>query len=102
MAKKRYMSDENFQGLLTSVKQAVAISRGEMKAGRVTIRETTEALEARQNLNLSRSEFATAIGVSERTVESWEQGRRKPSGAAQVLLKIAKHNPKAVLEAVRR
>jgi putative transcriptional regulator len=97
---KKYMSDERFQGLLSSVKEAAAISKGQLK-GRVTKLETTEALEARQKLGLSRPEFASVIGVSERTLESWEQGRRNPSGAARVLLKVAKRNPKAVLEAVK-
>jgi putative transcriptional regulator len=101
MAKKQYMSDERFQELLGSVKEMNAIRRGEIKPKRVTVRELPEALEARQKLKFSRSEFASAIGVSERTLESWEQGRRNPSGAASVLLKIAKHNPKAVLRAVR-
>jgi putative transcriptional regulator len=101
MAKKRYMSDERFQDLLGSVKEMNAIRPGELKPGRVTKRELTDALEARQKLGLSRLQFANAIGVSERTLESWEQGRRNPSGAASVLLKIAKRNPKVVLEAVK-
>jgi putative transcriptional regulator len=98
---KKYMSDERFQGLLESVKEMNAIRRGEKKPARVTKRELTDALEARQKLGLSRGQFASAIGVSERTLESWEQGRRNPSGAASVLLKIAKRNPKVVLEAVK-
>jgi putative transcriptional regulator len=98
---KKYMSDERFQQLLGSVKEMNAVRRGDAKPKRVTVRELPEALEARQKLKLSRSEFASAIGVSERTLESWEQGRRNPSGAASVLLKIAKQNPKAVLQAVK-
>ena len=47
------------------------------------------------------TEFAKLLGVSERTLENWEQGRSKPSGAARSLLHIAARNPKAVLEALR-
>ena len=34
------------------------------------------------------------------TLRNWEQGRRQPTGAARVLLRIAAKHPKAVLEAV--
>jgi putative transcriptional regulator len=47
---------------------------------------------------LSQSQFAAALGVSKRTLEQWEQGRRAPSGAAQTLLKIADRHPEVLLE----
>jgi putative transcriptional regulator len=55
----------------------------------------------RHKLNLPRSEFAKILGVSSRTVESWEQGRRVPGGAVSVLLRIAERNPKIVLDALK-
>ena len=54
----------------------------------------------RGKLRKSQSEFALMIGVSVSTLQNWEQGYRTPTGSAKVLLKIAKQNPKAVLEAV--
>jgi putative transcriptional regulator len=53
----------------------------------------------RQKLGLSQSKFAALLGVSLRTLHHWEQGTRKPSGAAQVLLKIAGTHPEIVLAA---
>ena len=47
---------------------------------------------------LSQRQFASAIGVSERTLEEWEQGRRVPSGPARTLLKIAERHPEVLLE----
>ncbi|MCI5150624.1 MAG: helix-turn-helix domain-containing protein [Candidatus Electrothrix sp. MAN1_4] len=44
-------------------------------------------------MNLSQGAFAHLLGVSKRTVQQWEQGRRRPSGAAQSLLKIAEKRP---------
>jgi putative transcriptional regulator len=49
---------------------------------------------------LKRADFAQLLGVSPRTLESWEQGKRQPSGAAGILLRIAVKNPNVVREAI--
>ncbi len=54
--------------------------------------------EIRDNTGLSQSEFAKLLGVSVRTLQEWEQGRRAPSGPARTLLAIAHQNPKALLD----
>ena len=85
---------EQFQNdLLESVRQMKA-----GKAARVTDVPLTTAAEARRQVGLSQSEFAALLGVSVRTLQDWEQGRREPSGAAKTLLRVAARNPKAVLE----
>jgi putative transcriptional regulator len=53
----------------------------------------------REKLGLSQSRFARLLGISVRTLHHWEQGSRTPSGAAQVLLRVAALHPEAVLEA---
>lgn len=83
---------EQFQNdLLASVRQ---MKTG--KAGRVTAVEVSAATEARNRVGMSQSEFAKLLGVSVRTLQDWEQGRREPSGAAKTLLRIASQNPEAV------
>jgi putative transcriptional regulator len=52
----------------------------------------------RERTGLSQSRFAQLLGVSVRTLQEWEQGRRAPSGAARTLLEIAHRNPKALVE----
>ncbi len=52
----------------------------------------------RERTGLSQSRFAQLLGVSVRTLQEWEQGRRAPSGAARTLLVIAHKNPKALIE----
>ena len=52
----------------------------------------------REKTGLSQSRFAELLGVSVRTLQEWEQGRRAPSGAARTLLLIAAKNPRALLE----
>ena len=58
-----------------------------------------QAVEARRKLGLSQPQFARLLGISVRTLHNWEQGWRKPTGAARVLLKLAAMNPRAVLQA---
>ncbi len=73
----------------------------EMKAGKVHL-VTSPVVEARRNTGLSQSEFAALLGVSIRTLQGWEQGRKQPSGAARTLLAIAATNPRALLAIVAK
>jgi putative transcriptional regulator len=52
----------------------------------------------RDKTGLSQVRFAALLGVSVRTLQDWEQGRRAPSGAARTLLLVADRNPRALLE----
>lgn len=81
--------------LLESVR---AVKEG--KVGKVNLIPISIAAEARQRLGLSQAQFAGMLGVSVRTFQDWEQGRREPSGAARTLLKIAAIRPDAVHEAM--
>ncbi len=68
----------------------------DMKAGKGKV-ILSPAVEARQATGLSQAQFAALLGVSLRTLQGWEQGRKQPSGAARTLLAIARVNPRAVL-----
>lgn len=54
--------------------------------------------DIREKTGLSQPKFAHLLGVSVRTLQEWEQGRREPSGAARTLLLIAARNPRALLD----
>ena len=94
------MKKELFEELLESVKQAAAIERGEMKPSRsFTVNRDNEVTTVRAKLGLSQDRFAALLGISSSTLKNWEPGRRRPTGATKVLLKVAKRHPRIVLEA---
>lgn len=57
-----------------------------------------DVVQARQKVGVSQSAFAELLGVSRRTLQEWEQGRRKPSGAARSLIQIAIRHPEVLQE----
>ncbi len=65
---------------------------------RTVVKPTSEIVRVRMKSGLSQAQFAAVLGVSKRTLEQWEQGRREPSGAAQTLLRIADKHPEVLLE----
>ena len=63
-----------------------------------TLKEPASPKVIRKRLKLSQAAFAGLMGVSLRTVQDWEQGRRKPSGPALALLRIAEQKPDVFLQ----
>jgi len=95
------MKDPDFQNLLQGIREAGAYLRGSKRAAfRVDHIAPASVAAIRTKLRLSQREFSSAFGISPATLRNWEQGRRQPSGAARVLLRVAAKHPKAVLEAV--
>jgi len=98
---KRKKSKDELEG--EEVGQRLLKSVREMKAGqaaRVTKVASNEVADARHESGLSQAEFAEVLGISKRTLQEWEQGRRSPSGAAQTLIRIAKRHPAVLREAM--
>ena len=68
----------------------------DVKAGRIGRRYTIESypiVRAREKSGLSQAKFAELLGVSIRTIQDWEQGRREPNAAAKTLIKVAELHP---------
>ena len=87
VAAKRDIGHEILDGLRQ-------LKRGEV--GRIVNVPAVATIRARTGL--SQEKFAALLGVSVRTLQEWEQGRRAPSGAARTLLMVAARNPQALLE----
>jgi putative transcriptional regulator len=94
------MKNNHFEKLVASIREAGEIKAGRKKPSRIYEIKPPEIKTVREKLNVSQNEFALMIGVSVRTLQNWEQGRRKPEGPAKALLRIASKNPSAVLDAL--
>lgn len=94
------MDDDLFEELLGSVKEAVAISKGEAKPSRVFRIDPVDVKAIREKAGLSQSELANMMRVSVRTLQNWEQGRRRPTGPASALIRIFEKSPQSAVEAL--
>ncbi|HEY3760921.1 MAG TPA: type II toxin-antitoxin system MqsA family antitoxin [Verrucomicrobiae bacterium] len=117
------MNKERFEKLQEALRQARVVRRGEATPSRVwnvtrsadgrILRRRLDPKEyqreqraewknnvavTRTRLRLSQNKFAELLGISVKTLHNWEQGRRKPTGAARVLLRVASRHPEIVLE----
>ncbi|MCW8869885.1 MAG: helix-turn-helix domain-containing protein [Proteobacteria bacterium] len=96
------MEKKMFNELIESIDQMGEIIHGKRKPKRVFEFPDVEIKELRKEVGLSQSEFALLIGVSKRTLENWEQGRRQPTGPAKALLRILKADPKHAIQALHQ
>ena len=94
------MNDKDFQKLVESVKQMGSIMRGEKIPHRRTVLTTVDVGALRERLGLTQNQFSGMIGVSIKTLQNWEQGRREPEGPAKALLRVVEKEPQAVLRAL--
>ena len=96
------MENRLFNELLAGVQELDNIVRGKNSAARVAEFPEPEVKLIREKVGLSQDRFAMLIGVSKRTLENWEQGRRHPSGPAKALLRILDTDPEHAVRALHR
>ena len=95
------MNEDLFSELVASVREGGAILRSEKGAAHACIADEPDPAEIREQYGLSQAKFAALLGISVRTLQNWEQGRRHPHGPARVLLQVAARHPRAVLDVVK-
>ena len=91
-----------FTEISAGLEEAIAHAKGEEKN---VIEHKPEAINVkaiRENTGMSQQKFCAAFGISIGTLRHWEQGLRSPRGPARVLLKVIKHNPVAIIEAMQK
>jgi len=96
------MDEELFAQLTQSMKEAVAIAKGETEPSRSFTVEPPDVKSVREKTGLSQSEFALMIGVKVKTLQNWEQRRRHPTGAAAALLTIFDRAPDIAIKVLHQ
>ena len=87
------------ESLLQGMQEALAYAKGaceKAKTHRVFVPQHVDVRAIRDQLHMTRSEFADHFGFNLRTLEKWEQGVRQPEGPARAYLKVIAYNPQAV------
>lgn len=102
MKLKKPLTDEALDSFESSLDIAAELRRSvkEMIAKKGTKIEVSPVVSARIKSGLSQSQFAGLLGVSVRTLQEWEQGRRSPSRAAKTLISIAEMRPEVLREVI--
>lgn len=94
---KRILERDAQRDIGTELLQSIREMKADRRSREYRI-EIPSVTEARQKVGLTQSQFADLLGVSRRTLQDWEQGRRQPSGAARTLLRIAMQRPEVLRE----
>ncbi|MFV1988608.1 MAG: helix-turn-helix domain-containing protein [Gemmatimonadota bacterium] len=96
------MKDWAFQEALDSARELCAAREGKVPPYKETVIEVPDVARVRAKMGLSQSEFAVVMGISKRTLQDWEQGRRVPTGPARSLLVVTSDNPQGVFKSVMK
>jgi putative transcriptional regulator len=92
------MDEKRFDDLLSSIDEMKAHMRGEETDMEISFVGEPDPRQIRDRMGLSQKDFAHVLGVSVKTLQNWEQGRRNPNGAAAKLLRVAEKYPEVLLE----
>ena len=88
------------QSILRGARQVLAYARGARDGYVAHVPEDVDVVAIRKRLGLSQREFAARFGFKLDAVQNWEQGRRRPDGAARALLRVIEREPEAVQRAL--
>ena len=90
------MDNNLFNDLISSIQEAGAIKRKEVKSTHITELKLPDIKEVPEKTGLSQNEFAARLHISPRTLQNWEQGRRYPTGPAATLIRILDTHPSLI------
>ena len=89
-----------FDKMMQGMSEAIEYSKGDTEGAVVTEYSAMDIKALRKKTGMSQPVFAKSFGVKVPTLRKWEQGTRKPTGAALTLLKVLDKNPEAVIDAI--
>ena len=106
MPRKNEIKNGFFEALKDGLEAAIEHAEGKRTDLRTTslprpLKQLSkkEIADIRKRINVSQAVFAALLNISPKTVQAWEQGNGKPSGASLKLLSIARRDPKILMEA---
>ena len=88
------------ESILSGARHALAYAKGARDGFIAHVPEEVDVTAIRTRLGLSQGEFAVRFGFKLDAVQNWEQGRRRPDGAARAFLRVIEREPDAVLRAL--
>jgi putative transcriptional regulator len=96
------MSKHAFDKIKAGLEEAIAIARGEADSStyHVHVPAEVDVKAIRRRLGMTQAQFAASFGFRLDAVQNWEQGRRRPEGAARAFLKVIEREPEAVRRAL--
>lgn len=96
------MSKSAFNAIREGLAEAIAYAEGDHSKGKASVHDASEIDVAaiRKTLGLSQAKFCATFGITKATLTKWEQGQRKPTGPARVLMKVIERHPDAVRDVV--
>ena len=102
MIERRSLAERLKAGLV----EGIQFAKGELSLRTTQLPErppviaAREVISLRQAAGMSQAVFARVLNVSAKTIQSWEQGQRKPSQAALRMLQVLREKPETVFEVV--
>jgi putative transcriptional regulator len=102
MEEERTEMSKSGQRILRGARQALAYARGAREGFVAHVPEEVDVATIRKSLGLSQAEFAMRFGFKLDAVQNWEQGRRRPEGAARAFLRVIEREPAAVQRALAK
>lgn len=96
------MSKKAFDKIAAGLTEALEVARGNAKPAKLYLPSQTDVRAIRRKLKLSQDGFAAEFGFTINQIRDWEQGRTKPHGSTRAYLMVIQHDPKAVLDVLRR
>jgi putative transcriptional regulator len=96
------MSKKAFDQIMEGLNEALEVARGNAKPSKLHVPPEVNVRAIREKLKLSQDGFAARFGFTINQIRDWEQGRSNPHGSSRAYLMVIQHNPKAVLDVLRR
>jgi len=96
------MSKNAFDKISEGLAEALEVVRGNAKPSKLYVPAEVDVRAIRQKLKLSQDGFAAEFGFTINQIRDWEQGRTNPHGSSRAYLMVIQHNPKVVMDVLRR